>query len=108
MSEEAKQRISVAMKGCVRSAEQRAAISVRMRNENSPLWKGDDVGYVAAHTWLTKNFGHEKTECEDCGATDDLQWAFKGRSGGHSRNREDYRILCPRCHYYFDTEKRAA
>jgi len=95
------------MQGRKKSPEECEAIRQRMSNESSPSWKGDEVGYVAAHTWLTKNFGHEKTECEDCGTIDNLQWAFKGRSGGHSRNREDYRVLCQRCHYFFDLEVRA-
>lgn len=72
-----------------------------------PNWKGNDVGYSALHTYISRHFldpGH----CELCGTTvpdvPRLEWAQKV-PGSTSRNRTDWFRLCPRCHMRFDGRK---
>ena len=58
-------------------------------------------GYDAIHTWLLKHFTKSGI-CEECGRSAKTDFALtKGR--GYSRNREDYRELCRRCHVHYDT-----
>lgn len=40
--------------------------------------------------------------CEECGAIGATHYAFKRHPELHTRNREDYRELCPPCHVQFD------
>lgn len=72
-----------------------------------PSWKGDDIGSSQAHSWLLAN--HPKTGiCEECGehvgasGSSGTHHAFKHHPQPHTRNREDYRELCPACHRAFD------
>jgi len=94
-------------RGKVRTPEQRTKIS----GPRNPQWRGDEGGYRTCHVWLDAHYAADKTECEDCGATAEetrLDWAYRGPNGGWSRQREDYRVLCSRCHRAFDREKEAA
>ena len=62
------------------------------------MWKGDNVGYFAIHDWLNSYFNKDK--CEFCGRIQNLHWANK--DGRYKRNREDYFILCSKCHKKYD------
>ena len=66
-----------------------------------PWWKGDDASYGAIHTYLRKHFPKSGI-CDECGITGKrTEYALiKGRE--YSRNREDYRELCKRCHNAYD------
>jgi hypothetical protein len=60
-----------------------------------------DAGYGAIHTYLRRHF--PKTGiCDECGeAAARTEYALiKGRT--YSRDREDYRELCKRCHNAYD------
>lgn len=69
--------------------------------ERSGHWKGDNVGYDGVHDWLDTYFN--KKECEFCGALERLQWANK--DGKYRRIREDYFVLCVKCHKKYDWNK---
>lgn len=71
-----------------------------IRNGRAPWFKGDEVGYRAIHTYLSKHF--PKTGiCDECGEMKRTEYALiKGRE--YSRNREDYRELCKLCHNRYD------
>lgn len=63
-------------------------------------WTGDDVGYRALHTWLSKH--HPKADaCEQCGKIGRTDYALiKGQE--HGRDRSRYRELCRHCHVIYD------
>lgn len=102
VSAETRRRQSKARTGHPVTSETRAKIAAGVS-------KGDDAGYGAVHQWLNEQFGHEKTDCEDCGATDRvLHFAFKGANGSYARDRDAYRVLCVPCHRAFDSSKEKA
>ena len=75
----------------------------RNNEENSPLWKGDKVGYVALHDWVRIKLGRPTT-CEHCGKSGltgvNIQWANK--SGKYKRELSDWLRLCVSCHRKHD------
>lgn len=72
----------------------------RRRGSHNLLWKGDNASYSAIHHFLKRNFP-KSGECDECGKIAKTQYALiHGRS--YSREREDYRELCPRCHMQYD------
>lgn len=92
-SAETRAKIGDAHRGKSLSAEHRAKLSaanLRM-----------DPSYGAIHTWLRKY--HPKTEvCEECGTEGKTQYAFTRHPEPHTRERADYRELCPSCHLRLD------
>lgn len=94
MSEEQKKKISRSLKG-------KKILSTT--NEKHWAWKGDDVGYDALHTWLTRHY--KKEQCEFCGESDTLlDWA--NISDEYKRDRDDFLVLCRKCHIAFDKGKK--
>lgn len=69
--------------------------------EKHHAWKGDKLGYMAAHSWLRKYHYDKKKNCEECGATERLQFA-KRHESNYTREIADYRILCQSCHLKYD------
>jgi hypothetical protein len=71
-----------------------------LRAQGAPWFKGDDAGYNALHTYLRKYFP-KAGRCEECGRAAPTDYALiKGRE--YSRDRNDYRELCRRCHVSYD------
>jgi len=82
----------VARKGEHLSAETRAKITGRPISSSEP-------GTV--HQWLTAH--HRKWNiCEECGLMGRTDWAYLHHPQSHTRNRDDYRELCRRCHFKMD------
>jgi hypothetical protein len=74
-----------------------------IRGECNPNWKGDEARASALHMWLAGN--HQKTGvCEECGDEAPTDYAFKRHPEPYTRNREDYRELCKRCHVEYDIQ----
>lgn len=74
----------------------------KYREEDSPHWKGDDIGYPGIHLWIHRVLGKPKI-CEHCGATAKerkLQWANKDHK--YRRNLKDWMGLCVPCHKKYD------
>jgi hypothetical protein len=102
-------------KGYKQTAEHRAKIAAALQGnsnwrESSRVagaqhgrWRGDDAGRNAVHMWLNKHYA--KTACEECGSGGRLDWAYRHANGEWSRDRADYRVLCPSCHQRFDRDK---
>lgn len=105
VSDETKLKQSRAMKGRTRSPEYRANISKAKLGARNGQWRGDEVGYQAAHVWLRKYFGTPKY-CENCNGqnakSEYFDWAHLPGRGNHSRVREDYIRLCRSCHIRYD------
>jgi hypothetical protein len=70
------------------------------RGEGNPAWKGDRVSYAALHIWMAKNYP-KRGVCEQCGSRVRTQYAVR-HSGRYTRDRDDWRELCARCHADFD------
>lgn len=85
-------------KGVRRSAstEFRKGQNIGERNVN---WKGDQVGYMAVHSWVHRNFGKADV-CEECGSKNNVEWA--NISHEYKREREDWKKLCKKHHIRFD------
>jgi len=73
-----------------------------LRGEASPHWLGDEASYYGIHVWLCKK--HPKSGvCEECGSSENrTEWAFLHHPEPHTRDINDYRELCRRCHSNFD------
>lgn len=93
--------------GYKQSVEHRKKESESKKGEKAYQWKGEDVGYYALHTWITKQLG-KPHYCEYCGRTDlphrSYHWANK--SDQYKRDIEDWIRLCVSCHKKYDKEKR--
>ena len=70
-----------------------------MFGEKGWNWKGDKAGYAAIHIWVRKNKPMPNC-CEDCKKETNLELA--NISGEYRRDIEDYKYLCPKCHFEFD------
>lgn len=121
---------SMALKGRKQSAQAVAARSAAMkrahaegrahridmsgvRGEQTSQWKGDDVGYGAAHSRLRRYRGAPGT-CEFCGgeahqwalSKDAEVWKVDSKSGhAFSTRPDDYLALCRSCHVAYDRER---
>ena len=71
------------------------------REENSPNWKGNNVGYGALHDWV-KRLNGKANKCEDCGTTTSRRYEWTNISGKYKRELGDWKQLCTRCHVITD------
>jgi hypothetical protein len=87
-------------RGKVVSAETRARLGAANSGSANHGWRGDDASYRALHGYLCKHYPKAGV-CEECGERKPTDYALiHGRT--YSRNREDYRELCRRCHLRYD------
>jgi hypothetical protein len=76
------------------------------RAEDSPNWKGTDVGNGGLHDWVRKNLGTPSL-CVHCGVTEGwFEWSNISRE--YKRDLKDWQRLCRSCHIKYDdmVEKR--
>jgi len=69
-------------------------------NEQNNNWKGDSVGYLALHTWITRKLGKADV-CQKCSSTKTVEWANISRE--YKRDFNDWIKLCKKCHGAFDS-----
>lgn len=77
---------------------------LKIPEEKTARWKGDNVGYFALHAWVRRKLGKPK-ECEFCLRTDEetnLHWANRSRT--YKRDIADWISLCVSCHKTYDLE----
>lgn len=85
------------------SLECRDVNFTQRKAECANAWKGDKASYSAIHKWIAYTF--EKLDaCEHCKINTNLDWANK--SGRYLREREDWLVLCRKCHKKYDMMKR--
>lgn len=96
-----------------------ARANLGLRREQTSQWKGDDIGYRAAHVRLYQQRGKPE-RCEMCGGADGpFEWALRqdaevvkveqaGRFRGHSYSvlPSDYIAACRPCHRQYDGRER--
>jgi hypothetical protein len=75
--------------------------SLHVKGEKNPMWKGDNVGYQALHTWVRDRLGKAK-KCKQCNSTKNVEWANKSHK--YKRDKEDWIQLCRKCHIRYDKE----
>jgi len=108
-SEEHKRKISESLKGKNtwsrhhrHTEEAKKRIANGQTGINSYLWKGDDVGYFALHSWVVRHKGKPQI-CEHCGATSKEKWLhWANIDHKYKRNLNDYISLCASCHSKYD------
>jgi hypothetical protein len=92
-------------RGLPRTQEVKDAVSKankgRLINEKNPNWKGNNVSYIALHTWVKRHYG-KPIRCEKCGKMEHITWANK--TGQYKRDRDDWMTLCQSCHKKYDIE----
>ena len=70
-------------------------------------WKGEGAGYVAKHTWISKQLGKPHF-CEECGnkKLNHRQYHWANKSGKYLRDLSDWIRLCVKCHLEFDKDNK--
>lgn len=71
------------------------------RGEDSPNWKGDDVGYPGVHDWVRLHKGRPN-KCGICGSSDAKKYEWSNKSGEYKRDITDWQSLCTKCHMDYD------
>ena len=75
----------------------------KYRDEKSPHWKGEKVGYGGLHEWVYRKLGSPNI-CEHCKKrftnNRQLHWANKSRT--YKRDVKDWIRLCASCHKKYD------
>ncbi len=82
-------------------AETRKKMSLSRLGEKSPRWKGDNVGYGALHSWITRQKGTPLI-CEHCHRKNKRKYEWANISHKYKRDVNDFIRLCTRCHRRYD------
>ena len=98
LSKEHRKKLSESHLGNKPSIETRKKMSESATGEKSSQWKGDNVGYSALHTWVSKRKEKPKL-CEICRKKRPIDLANKGV---YDRNIENWEWLCRKCHMLSD------
>lgn len=102
-SEETKKKMSERNKGRIVSEETRKKLSETLKGkklmEKNGFWKGDLVGYVGLHAWITTRLPKPEF-CEICKKVPPLD--LSNKSGNYLRNLTDWQWVCKKCHYHYD------
>lgn len=87
------------------SNETKKKLSKAHKGERNHKWKGDEVSYSALHMWIKLNWG-KADRCEFCLRTmkpgEERKFEWSNISGKYRRERDDWQMLCARCHREFD------
>lgn len=75
------------------------------KGEQSPNWKGDNVGTNALHEWVKKNLGRPM-KCEHCNTTTAKKFEWANKSQEYKRELSDWLRLCTKCHAKYDYSTR--
>jgi len=73
--------------------------SCSRQGENNPSWKGDKVGIVQVHTWVSDKKGRPD-RCEKCQKVGKVDLA--NISQEYKRDLDDWEWLCRKCHMESD------
>lgn len=81
------------------SQDQKDKISLANIGNKNKMWKGDDVGFLALHSWIRRH-KPKVTLCEKCNEKEPFDLA--NISGKYKRDINDFEWLCRRCHMVKD------
>lgn len=102
LSGEHRKKLSDARLGMKFSDSHKANIKKSMAKYRGRTFKGSSSEYKCLHFWLKGKL--PKLECEQCHATDKLQYA--NRTGLYLKDVSDYIVLCTLCHCRYDWDKK--
>lgn len=89
------------MKGRTIPESVKLKISIATLGEKNHSWKGDKVGYVPLHLWVSRTLGKPKL-CAHCLTTSAKKFEWANVSGKYQRNLSDWIRLCTSCHRRYD------
>lgn len=96
-------KISESLTGRKIPLKTREKMSISKMGDANYLWKGQDVGYRALHTWVQNKLGKPNT-CEHCKVKNlsghKIHWANISKK--YLRDVTDWVRLCVSCHKLFD------
>lgn len=72
-----------------------------LKNQTNGMWKGNNVGYYALHSWIKRRLGNVKN-CAHCGTTEAKKFEWANISKKYKRNLSDWIRLCTSCHRRYD------
>lgn len=77
-----------------------------MFKEKNNRWKGNEASYDCKHIWLRVHYG-KAFKCENpiCQRNNVKRFHWSNNSSLYKREREDYEMLCPSCHYVKDSNE---
>ena len=84
--------------GCLKNE-----INKDRNGSKNPCWRGNKVGYNAAHRRVEKLKGKPK-KCEVCNTTNKQKKYEWANLTGHYEDVNDYKRMCLSCHAKFDTK----
>lgn len=99
MDEAVRQKMSEQRKGKHYSPRTEFTVGQTSGDKNSK-WKGDNVGYYALHCYMKRNFEWPDS-CEFCGSHRNLELA--NTEYEYNRDPDNWKILCHRCHFRYDS-----
>lgn len=81
--------------GKIRSNKAKLNYSNSKKKEKNPMWKGENVGYLALHNWI-RRAKPKPILCECC--KENRPYDLANISGGYKRDINDFEWLCRSCH----------
>ncbi len=88
-------------KCCSRTCWNNYFPTIVKKDNESPNWKGDNVGKTALHNWVERHLGKPK-KCEHCSTTNAKQYDWANISQEYKRDLSDWKRLCRSCHAKYD------
>jgi len=79
--------------------EHKRKIGNAVRGSNNGMWKGDNVSYNKLHVWV-KRYLPQPELCQNCNVVKPYDLA--NVTGIYSRDLENWKYLCRRCHMLSD------
>lgn len=78
--------------------------------EQNYKWKGEEAGYRAKHNWIERQLS-KADKCEICGLNNipegmDRYFDWANISDEYNRDKDDWVMLCRKCHKKFDMLKK--
>ncbi len=74
-----------------------------VKGEKNFQWKGDNVGYVSVHEWVSRWKGKPK-KCENCGTEIAKKYEWANVDHKYRRVLKDYIRMCTTCHRKYDKD----
>lgn len=104
-TEATKLKMSLAQRGRKVSPEGRENMRIAQLGKRTGAlnhkWKGDNVGYLALHSWVERNLG-KPSLCENCKTVSAKKYEWANVDHSYKRNLKDWIRLCTPCHREYD------